>query len=775
MFRFLVFMMLLIGTLNAEENVSVTKVDFLEDLGIEVNAAGPLLLRMDEARNRLIVANTLSSSLTIIDCEANSPMNIPLGGRTLQHLKSEAMTFSRKTGDIYLIGLKCFHIVSPERGKVKAVRTEVQFESIAVDEGTGNVFVAGRESGSLGFYRASSRKLKMLKWLDRSEDLINLNATPPPPIRKVIADNELKRIVAVDGFSSTLYLFDSSRGRLLESRPLNLTGGGRWHLAGYDEKDHRLFIVTETSERKVIEAARIDVAGGSDVVIPLPQFTEAVGIVYNPAREEIYIPYDNHPSVHVVGFDGDGDIDEIKIPAYGNDASAVDQQKDLLYIASWAFGEINVIDLRTRRLRNRITGLGILPHMFSMAFDPGSSLIYFPKGATAVNGTFGSALSSLDTETGEISKIHTGWAPIDLIGLEGRNSFLVFNSEDQFAEVRPDGSYELYDLPFDYPIEAVHGPGDSVYLSYGPHQSYWPTVYIWGAKNGILAIDSNDLSFYDRRIPRQALQMVLDGEGVLYFTQNNWGKEEQFLGVLEDEIRVYNPAGRITLADTVERETTQRILRCDRDANRLYLVRLGERDDEPSILQVIDPVEKKVVRKIVLGLTATDLVFDDRHIYVTNFDSDSVSVVDKESFAKIEAAAGEKPFRLCRCGSRIFLINWSGNTIREVGGEERVYDLPTNGQPDNLFSWGGKLIITSRDRGALFISRFDPATGSFELLHREEYPYGDIRFDSRNTSFYTRGQFGDALFEITKAAADGEGRFWLTDFLSGKLFILEAY
>jgi hypothetical protein len=35
-----------------------------------------------------------------------------------------------------------------------------------------------------------------------------------------------------------------------------------------------------------------------------------------------------------------------------------------------------------------------------------------------------------------------------------------------------------------------------------------------------------------------------------------------------------------------------------------------------------------------------------------------------------------------------------------------------------------------------------------------------------------RGQFGDALFEITRGKTDADGRLWITDFLSGKLFIL---
>ncbi len=139
-----------------------------------------------------------------------------------------------------------------------------------------------------------------------------------------------------------------------------------------------------------------------------------------------------------------------------------------------------------------------------------------------------------------MEKIRTGWLPVDLIELKEHGSFLIFNNEDEFAEVKYDGSYEIHKLPFDYAIEVIYNPDGDVYLSYGPHQSYWPTVYIWDAKNGILTINKDDLSFYDRRIPRQAHKMALDKNGVLYFTQNNWGEEEQFLGKLKDPVRVFN-------------------------------------------------------------------------------------------------------------------------------------------------------------------------------------------------------------------------------------------
>ncbi len=287
--RMLLFAALVLGPSLLAADVQVTRVDFLEGIGVGVNAAGPLFVQMDQDRRRLIVANTLTSSISIVDCATRAVNNIPLGGRALQHLKSEAMTIRRTNGEIYLIGTKCLHVVFPGEGTARTIATGTQFESVTVDEASGDAYIVGRENPRIGYWKRGSKNIKMIDWLDHSEPLINLNMTPPPPIRKVIADEGLGRIIAVDGFTSTLYLYDSVEREQISSRPLPLASGGRWHLAGYDERDHRLYLVTETADRKVSEAASIDVLNGEDIVVELPQYTEGVGIIYNPARREVYI------------------------------------------------------------------------------------------------------------------------------------------------------------------------------------------------------------------------------------------------------------------------------------------------------------------------------------------------------------------------------------------------------------------------------------------------------------------------------------------------------
>ena len=222
----------------------------------------------------------------------------------------------------------------------------------------------------------------------------------------------------------------------------------------------------------------------------------------------------------------------------------------------------------------------------------------------------------------------------------------------------------------------------------------------------------------------------------------------------------------------MEREITQRILRYDEASHLLYLVRVGERDEDPSVLQVIEPDSGRVLHRVEVGKTASDLAFDSEKIYVANFDSGSVSVIDKDDVSVSEATVGEQPLKLCACGGGIYAIDHAGNRLIEVGG--KTWEIPTEGWPDNIFEWNGSLVITSHGSERLYITSFDPGSGEFRVLHTVEYPYGDTRFDSGNVSFYLRGQFGDALFSITRGKTDSSGRLWISDFLSGKVLILSG-
>ncbi|HSG27342.1 MAG TPA: hypothetical protein VLA34_02590, partial [Candidatus Krumholzibacterium sp.] len=76
--------LIILFTLTASAHaadIEVRKVDFLREAGLEVNGAGPVLVRADRARGRMIAFNTLSPSVSVIDCATGGVRNIPVGGR----------------------------------------------------------------------------------------------------------------------------------------------------------------------------------------------------------------------------------------------------------------------------------------------------------------------------------------------------------------------------------------------------------------------------------------------------------------------------------------------------------------------------------------------------------------------------------------------------------------------------------------------------------------------------------------------------------------------
>ena len=121
--------------------VDVKIVDFIKSGGLNYNAAGPVIVKADEKRNRVVAANTLSSSISIIDGFNDRVINIPTGMRAFQHLKNECMTISEKNGTICLIGANAFTLVNPLTNTAETYDTKVQYESVAIDENSQKVFM----------------------------------------------------------------------------------------------------------------------------------------------------------------------------------------------------------------------------------------------------------------------------------------------------------------------------------------------------------------------------------------------------------------------------------------------------------------------------------------------------------------------------------------------------------------------------------------------------------------------------------------------------------
>jgi DNA-binding beta-propeller fold protein YncE len=229
------------------------------------------------------------------------------------------------------------------------------------------------------------------------------------------------------------------------------------------------------------------------------------------------------------------------------------------------------------------------------------------------------------------------------------------------------------------------------------------------------------------------------------------------------------------LEDTVLRETTQRILKYDKKRHRLYIVRVGETDEEIGILQIFDPDSHKILLKYPTGLTPTDLVFNEDFIYIANFDSNTITTVKKDDFSVQKIKTGQKPFKLALLNNTLYCINHNDNSLHAIEDEKEIktYSLPYPGKPGNLFCTGKKLIITGHTSGALHILSFCPEKKSFQLVHKEVYPYGETTVDTNNSAFYLKGQFADGIFEINQIKQDKKARIWITDYLSGKLFIIQ--
>ena len=148
-------------------------------------------------------------------------------------------------------------------------------------------------------------------------------------------------------------------------------------------------------------------------------------------------------------------------------------------------------------------------------------------------------------------------------------------------------------------------------------------------------------------------------------------------------------------------------------------------------------------------------------------------MIDRASEAVATVTTGRAPLKLARQGDRVFVLNHLGASLQEVGGEGRIYPLPLEGTADILLPFGESLVVTAHSEEELTVLLFDPVDGTFETLHTDAYPYGETGFDTHNAAFYMGGQFGDAVFALTRGIVDARGRLWLADLLSGRVYRIE--
>jgi len=747
----------------------VVIVDFLKPKGLKYNAAGPLIVKLDKNSKRLVLLNTNTSSISLIDTNSLLVKNIPTKKRIPQFLKDEIIKISDK-GNIYFISDRAINFIDVKRKKTTSKNTLKQYESIDFDSMKNIAYAVGRESKYILKFDIKRKKLSYIPWLKNVEQVINLNQTPPPSSRKLIVDSKLRILIGIDVKNKAIYEYSIKRKKVkLKKRIfLNVKDGNRWHLAGVNKKSHKIYMVIETVKRQVLQAFEYDIKNRITKTINFPIYREAAGIKYNPLLNQVYIPYDNNGIVIIADFNRNRAY-EVALPGYGNDAISYDNKNKLLFIASWEYGEIEIVDLTKMKFVKSIKELGILPHSFNMEYCEESKRLFIPIGATAVNGSFGSAIITYDFINKKKTKIHTGWSPISIVKRGKRESFLVFNSEDEFAEVFLNGKFNTHKLPHSFSHDAVINKNGNIYLSYGPHQSYWPAVYIWGARNGILTINSEDLSIFDRRIPRLANRIVLDKNGNLYCLQNSWGKEKMFLTKLKNEIRYFEARERIVFKEDIERETTPIDLKYDKATNSLFVLKSGETDNEKGIFIIYDLENKKELKSIKTGKVPTSISFDNSNIFITNFNSDTVTKINKSDFSIQSVQTGKQPLKSTILNRIPYIINHSDNSVSDL---KNNYKLPVKGFPDNIVKFKNKIFITTHSESEFNLISFNPDKKDFKIIYRFSYPYGQTRFDTKNSAFFMNGQYGDSIFELNKVLIYNN-TILITDYISGKLFIIK--
>ncbi|MBN1348813.1 hypothetical protein JXJ21_05340 [candidate division KSB1 bacterium] len=765
--------------IKSSETNSIIEVDFLQQSGLQANALAPHVVRVDPVRNRVIAACTNSSALAVYESNTDQVKAIPIGSRMPRRLHFLGVTVDSKSGWIYLAGEEKLIGVNPDKAQYQVTALPADFETVAVDARNGAAFLVGRTTGELAIVIPGARQPELLSWGDPAESLPWAAASPPPPVRNIVVDAALNKVFIVDGTVPQLISVDLEARSISGKRRLPLENFPRWHFAGFDTVNHWLYFALEDAARNARQALRIDLKDSNDVLVDLPPGSrEPVGVSCSIKRQEIYIPYDNHKHLHRVHFSPSIQVDSIATPAFGMDASAIDAANDLLYVTSWHTAELYIIDLATGKIIRTIPDFPIYPHTNHFVYNPADGRLYIPTGAAVVNGTFGASLTVFDSNQNEFSVILTGWGPVSLIQKPNSDTFYVFSSDRQFAEVTPDGKLRSHWLPYPYAHDAVHSHDkQQVYVAYGPHSSMYPSIYIASTRNGIFSLGENPLKVKDRLTDRLAQGICVDPLGQLWALQNTWGTEHPFISVFPPG---QNKWQRVFFPEKVDNECIFRLLACDPIAARVYVGRVGDRADEPGMLHAIDIKTHQIVQSLPLGITPTDICVlpEKNKIAVTNFDSDSVTIINGESFQIEMKPAGRKPIAVAahRRSGEIYVVSHLDNGLVIFGKREKRIKLPGTGLPNNIFvdELRHKVYITTHDPARFCILKYEPDNERIQRIFEYDYPYGEVTFDQSNSAFAERAQWGDAIFRLTSMAMDDQRRLWVTDYLAGKLWIITA-
>ncbi len=775
---FFFFLLALAGCSKIEEPQAapdVVTVDFLEPLGLKTNGLAPQIVCADSARNRVFAACANSSALAVVFPEENRVSTIPIGSRMPRRLRNGGMAVSGRTGKLFLCGRESLIMADPESEEVLIAELPGDFEAIALDEKRNRAWLAGRTRGEAAVVNEETGTVRLISYTSQTPPLPFMAASAPPSIRFPFIDENRNRIYILDGCTATLFTIDGNTEKLLSSRKLPVEPFPRWHAAGFSRSRGLIYAALENERRQCALAVAVDVDGADDVVVEIPKgHTEPAGVTCDPDRGELYIPYDNNELIHLVTFGEKPEATPIALPqkGMGVDAADYDPSTRTLYAAGWMQAALYMVDMKEKKRTLTVPFFPVYPHMNSMALNRADGKLYVPSGSTAVNGTFGSALSVFDPRTLTFSEIETGWAPVSLVRKPGAESFYVFGAEKEFAEVSPDGAYVMHSLPHPYPREAIpSGDGESVLVAYGPHSSMWPNFYISGTRNGIWKIGSDCTIFEDTLTPRLVQGMVHDKNGRLWILQNTWGNEEPFLICYGPE-----PWSVLRLPPKVDNECLLRLLAIDEKTGLLYAGRTGNLNSDKGLVHVIDPDTCEIKTTVEVGRTPTGICVLPHQslVCVTNFDDDTLSIIKGAGDEVAVEPTGRKPIAVDAHAGTIYVANHLGESLSVFDGESRVVPLPPGALPNNILAdeRTGLVYITAHAPSEARVYCYDPEEDAVKTIHTASHPYGEVTFDQANAAFGERGQWGDGIFRITDMAFDKEGRLWITDYLGGKLWIL---
>ncbi len=765
-FTFLLFLSFLTG------GIEIKEFDLLKEKKFTVNAAGPLLLCSDDKNENIYIINSISSSITVFNSKSKIIKNIPTGSRTPPFLKNDSFCLNSAANKFIFTTYKSLNVLNITNLFVKNFPCSFQPESVAYSQKEETIFAASSETKKIVAVNLKKESVKEIPLFSRQEEIKNLNMTPPPPIRKIIVDDTLQKVFFFDGMENDLIVMNLNNLKIIQRLKLDLPLVKRWHKTGYDSKKHQAYFVLETDSRKVILAFRINLESFSIDKIELKGLAEGVGYAFNCQKQEVYISYDNDPYIEVVSFNKPEKKTElIAVAAYGNDALVLDGENNLLYCASWAFGEIDIVDLTSKTMVKRVKNAGILPHMFSMIFHKPDRSVYYLKGATAVNGSFGAALLKFDPQTDQITKIKYGWPLADFIKTE--NAIIAFNSEDEMAEISTNDSKIIFsNLPVEYPHKAILSPfSERIYLSFGAHQSFWPAVYIWAARNGILTLKP-DKTFEERRLARLAPDFCLLDNDRLIALQNNWGEENQFLALFPDCYQEPNlGTNHHQLSEKMINETRQRILLYDKFSQWLLVLKTGETDYEQGTLSIVNAGDLKELKNIRTSRSPIDIAVSRNKIYIASIAENKVDIIEKINFTKNEVLTAREPVKIAiGANDELLILNQGANCLEVISqNKKETFKLPCSGFPDNMELISPEtLIITSYQKNRADIIRFNLKTKKFSLLYNYEFNFGQTALNNHLNSFFIFLQFADNRLRLSQIK-NFNNDILISDYLSSKI------